>query len=152
MDLKLKRMHDTLHFDDATVIMLSSAGRSEDRRRAAELGVARCLTKPVTQSQLFNAIASRSARPWRSRDRSNRFTTAPSDFVPRRILLAEDGVVNQKVASELLTKRGHFVTLANNGQEALKALQDKDFDLILMDIQMPILDGFAATAAIREIE
>ena len=53
----LKRMHETPHFDNATVIMLSSAGRSEDKRRAAELGVARCLTKPVTQSQLFNAIS-----------------------------------------------------------------------------------------------
>ena len=148
----LKRMHETPHFDNATVIMLSSAGRSEDRRRAAELGVARCLTKPVTQSQLFNAIsqslgtAVSESRPFVSmHDR-------PSNFVSRRILLTEDGVVNQKVANELLTKRGHFVTIANNGQEALKALQDKEFDLILMDVQMPIMDGFAATAAIRENE
>ncbi len=83
----LKRMHETPHFDNATVIMLSSAGRSEDKRRAAELGVARCLTKPVTQSQLFNAIsqslgtAVAESRPFDSmHDR-------PGDFVPRRILL-----------------------------------------------------------------
>ena len=148
----LKLMHEIPHFDNTTVIMLSSAGRSEDRRRAAELGVARCLTKPVTQSQLFNAIsqslgtAVSESRPFVS------MNDRPSDFVPRRILLTEDGVVNQKVANELLTKRGHFVTIANNGQEALKVLQDKEFDLILMDVQMPIMDGFAATAAIRENE
>jgi CheY-like chemotaxis protein len=76
----------------------------------------------------------------------------PGDFVSRRILLAEDGVVNQKVASELLTKRGHHVTLANNGEEALKKFREREFDLILMDIQMPVMDGFAATAAIRESE
>jgi CheY-like chemotaxis protein/HPt (histidine-containing phosphotransfer) domain-containing protein len=72
--------------------------------------------------------------------------------VSRRILLAEDGVVNQKVASELLTKRGHQVTLANNGEEAVKKFNERDFDLILMDIQMPVMDGFAATAAIRQRE
>jgi two-component system, sensor histidine kinase and response regulator len=148
----LKRMHETPHFENTTVIMLSSAGRSEDKRRAAELGVARCLTKPVTQSQLFNSIAQSlgtavaDARPFVTiHDR-------PNDFVPRRILLTEDGVVNQKVACELLSKRGHSVTIANNGQEALKALKDQNFDLILMDIQMPIMDGFAATKAIRENE
>ena len=140
-------------FDQAAVIMLSSADRSEDKQRAARMGVARCLTKPVTQSQLFNAIAQSlgtavaDARPFDS-IHSDR----PGDFVPRRILLAEDGIVNQKVAVDLLTKRGHHVTLANNGQEALSALDEQDFDLILMDIQMPVMDGFAATAAIRKRE
>jgi CheY-like chemotaxis protein/HPt (histidine-containing phosphotransfer) domain-containing protein len=149
----VRQMHETTDFHDATVIMLSSAGRSEDKRRAADLGVARCLTKPVTQSQLFNAIALSlgtavgEARPSDSIQRDR-----PKDFAPRRILLAEDGVVNQKVAIELLSKRGHHVTLANNGQEALEALNEQAFDLILMDVQMPILDGLAATAAIRERE
>jgi signal transduction histidine kinase/DNA-binding response OmpR family regulator/HPt (histidine-containing phosphotransfer) domain-containing protein len=148
-----EQLRDFVGFDHATVIMLSSANRSEDNRRAAALGIARCLTKPVTQSQLFNAIsqslgtAVAEARPFDSIQPDRR-----ADFTSRRILLAEDGVVNQKVATELLTKRGHQVTLAVNGQEALAALERQPFDLILMDVQMPIMDGFAATAAIRERE
>ena len=148
-----ERMREVSDFDQATVIMLSSANRSEDKQRAARMGVARCLTKPVTQSQLFNAIAQSlgtavaDARPFDS-IQSDR----PGDFVPRRILLAEDGIVNQKVAVDLLTKRGHHVTLANNGKEALSALDKQDFDLVLMDIQMPVMDGYAATAAIRKRE
>jgi CheY-like chemotaxis protein/anti-sigma regulatory factor (Ser/Thr protein kinase) len=149
----IEQMRDVAGFDQATVIMLSSANRGADRERAARLGVARCLTKPVTQSQLFNAIAQSlgtavaEARPFDSiqSDRAG-------DFAPRRILLAEDGVVNQKVAIDLLTKRGHHVTLASNGQEALAALDKQDFDLVLMDIQMPVMDGYAATAAIRRRE
>ena len=73
-------------------------------------------------------------------------------FVPRTILLAEDGAVNRQVAVGLLEKRGHHVTAVDNGQRAVEAFRDKSFDLILMDVQMPVLDGFAATAAIRESE
>ena len=76
----------------------------------------------------------------------------PEDFVTRRILLAEDGVLNQRVAIDLLTKRGHQVTLATNGQEAVAVLEKQDFDLVLMDVQMPVMDGYAATAAIRKRE
>src|SRR4029079_9754643 len=107
----------------------------------------------VTQSQLFNAISqSLGTAVAELRTTGSIETRRAMDFVPRRILLAEDGIVNQKVAIELLTKRGHQVTLANNGQEALAALDKDAFDLILMDVQMPILDGFAATAAIRQRE
>jgi CheY-like chemotaxis protein/HPt (histidine-containing phosphotransfer) domain-containing protein len=148
----VERMLETTDLDDATVIMLSSAGRSKDKRRAAELGVARCLTKPVTQSQLFNAISQSLGTAVADTRPLETILDRPSDFTSRQILLAEDGVINQKVASELLTKRGHHVTLANNGEEALKKFHERDFDLILMDIQMPVLDGFAATAAIRKSE
>ena len=71
---------------------------------------------------------------------------------PRRILLAEDGLVNQRVAVELLTLRGHSVEVAANGIEVLEALERDSFDLILMDLQMPEMDGFEATAAIRAKE
>ena len=109
---------------DHAVVRRPQRGQTPRRR----LGVARCLTKPVTQSQLFNAIAQSlgtavaEARPFDS-IHSDR----PSDFAPRRILLAEDGVVNQKVAIELLTKRGHHVTLANNGKEALSDARQAGF-------------------------
>jgi two-component system sensor histidine kinase/response regulator len=69
-----------------------------------------------------------------------------------RILLAEDNAVSQKLAVRLLEKRGHSVTVAGNGKEALAALQADAFDLVLMDVQMPEMDGFEATAAIRELE
>jgi signal transduction histidine kinase/DNA-binding response OmpR family regulator/HPt (histidine-containing phosphotransfer) domain-containing protein len=148
-----EHLSDSADFNQATVILLSSAGRSEDNRRAASLGIARCLTKPVTQSQLFNAISqSLGTAVAISRPFDSIQTDRPADFTSRRILLAEDGVVNQKVATELLTKRGHQVTLAVNGQEALAALDKQPFDLILMDVQMPVMDGFATTAAIRKRE
>jgi signal transduction histidine kinase/DNA-binding response OmpR family regulator/HPt (histidine-containing phosphotransfer) domain-containing protein len=149
----VERMRAVADFDKATVIMLSSANRSEDKQRAARMGVARCLTKPVTQSQLFNAIAQALGTAVAEvHPRDTIQGDRPGDFAPRRILLAEDGVVNQKVAIDLLTKRGHHVTLAHNGKEALAALENQEFDLVLMDIQMPVMDGYAATAAIRQRE
>ncbi|HMF96328.1 MAG TPA: response regulator [Vicinamibacterales bacterium] len=76
----------------------------------------------------------------------------PESARPSRILVAEDNLVNQRVAAGLLSKRGHAVTVVSNGREALAALQHGAFDLVLMDVQMPDMDGFAATAAIREWE
>jgi two-component system sensor histidine kinase/response regulator len=69
-----------------------------------------------------------------------------------RVLVAEDNIVNQRVAERLLTKRGHLVTVVSNGREALAAVEHGAFDLVLMDVQMPDMDGFEATAAIREWE
>src|SRR4029079_15391766 len=69
-----------------------------------------------------------------------------------RLLLAEDNPVNQKLALRLLEKRGHSVVVASNGEEALKAIEQHAFDLLLMDVQMPVMDGFEATAAIRARE
>jgi CheY-like chemotaxis protein/HPt (histidine-containing phosphotransfer) domain-containing protein len=117
------------------------------------LSICRCIAKPVTQSILLNAITSAMGAARADECPQDELTADRCEhFVPRSILLAEDGVVNRQVAVGLLEKRGHHVTVVDNGQRAVEACRDKTFDLILMDVQMPVLDGFAATAAIRESE
>jgi len=136
-----------------TILMLSSAGRAEDLQRAAQCGVARCLTKPVAQSELLDAITNALGMATASDgQRDSIQADRPAEFTSRRILLAEDGLVNQKVAVKLLERRGHEVAVANTGEEALDALARDHFDLVLMDVQMPAMDGFEATVAIRERE
>jgi signal transduction histidine kinase/DNA-binding response OmpR family regulator/HPt (histidine-containing phosphotransfer) domain-containing protein len=135
------------------IIVLSSANRPEDKKHARTLGVECCMTKPVAQSDLLDSITSvmGTARVDEA-PIENLAGDRPCQFVSLKILLAEDGVVNRKVAVSLLEKRGHKVSAVENGQLAVDAFQTGDFDLILMDVQMPVLDGFAATAAIRELE
>ncbi len=135
------------------IIMLTSADRHGDKQMAKDLNVARCMTKPVTQSNLLNAvtIAVGIARVDESPTDSV-IARRDGEFTSRNILLAEDGVVNRQVAVSLLEKRGHTVIAVENGQLALDAMRENQFDLVLMDVQMPVLDGFDATAAIRELE
>jgi two-component system, sensor histidine kinase and response regulator len=137
----------------AAIIMLTSAGQLGDAARARELGVRQCLTKPVGLAELFETIARVLAAP------SAQAIAAAPPSAPElreskklRILLAEDNAVNQKVAARLLEKQGHSVTLAVNGLEALAALDHEKFDIVFMDVQMPEMDGFEATAAIRARE
>jgi signal transduction histidine kinase/CheY-like chemotaxis protein/HPt (histidine-containing phosphotransfer) domain-containing protein len=147
---RLRERRDAHHLP---IIMLSSAARPEDTLQANQLHICRSITKPVTQSILFNAISSALGTAQADTCTADDFAADRcEDFVPRRILLADDGVVNRAVAVGLLEKRGHHVTPVENGQRAVESLREKAFDLILMDVQMPVLDGFAATAAIRKLE
>jgi CheY-like chemotaxis protein len=153
---------------EAEVIMLTSAGQRGDGARCRELGVAAYLTKPVAQSELFECIVrvlstSRSGSAelvtrYTLREGNRPVAESPAPIAqptPRggkrtlRVLLAEDNVVNQMLATRLLEKQGHRVTVTTNGREALAALDHGQFDAILMDVQMPEMDGFEATAAIR---
>ena len=148
-----RRVRGDPQIKDVTIIVLSSIGRSERGGPPADLHVARILVKPVTQSELFTAIANSLASVPLAATPADTITgNRSADFAPRRILLAEDGMVNQKVAVSLLTKRGHHVTVVNNGQAAVEAVAQHSFDVLLMDIQMPVMDGFAATSAIRKWE
>ncbi len=139
-------------FAGCTLLMLSSAGQLEDAARCQELGIVRCLMKPVKQSDLRAAILRALGTTGEGSDASTSSYPALDGVRPRRILLADDGLVNQQVARGLLEVRGHRVTIANNGKEALAALNRQAFDLVLMDVQMPEMDGFETTAAIRERE
>ncbi|WDI43887.1 hybrid sensor histidine kinase/response regulator [Bremerella sp. P1] len=135
-----------------TIVMLSSADRPTDPDFARTLGVAKCITKPITQSMLLNGIASVMGTSRSDSVHGGKFLPESQRFIPRNILLAEDGVVNRKVAQSLLENRGHHVIAVENGQLAVDAYRSGTFDLILMDVQMPVLDGFAATEEIRRLE
>ncbi len=134
----------------AMIMMLSSAGHPSDRARCRELGVSAYLTKPVKQSDLLDTILTVLHPPREPVPRPQLLVSKSQRRL--HILLAEDNAINQRVALGILEKRGHAVVVAGNGKEALAALARETFDLILMDVQMPEMDGFEATKAIRERE
>ena len=136
-----------------TIILLTSGGQRGDAARCRDLGIAAYLTKPVTQAELWDAMVMTLGA----------ITSTPAAAVITRhtvqeqrqhlhVLLAEDNVVNQKLVMRMLEKWGHTVTVVSTGQEALTALAQQSFDLVLMDVQMPEMDGLEATAAIRAQE
>jgi CheY-like chemotaxis protein len=114
--------------------------------------VAQRLTKPIKQSELFGAIAEALGLSPPEQGVAEAPAAATPATRPLSILLAEDSLVNQRLAVGLLEKHGHRVTLANNGREALDQIEKRTFDVVLMDVQMPELDGLAATEQIRQRE
>jgi signal transduction histidine kinase/DNA-binding response OmpR family regulator/HPt (histidine-containing phosphotransfer) domain-containing protein len=136
------------------ILMVSStdsAGSMEPCRKTGEL---LCLTKPITESELLQGITEvLSSRPWRAPEPSV-VSLAPLPEPARKlhVLLAEDNQINQKVAVTLLEERGHTVIVANNGAEAVEAFPKEKYDPILMDVEMPEMDGLQATAKIRQME
>ncbi len=139
-----------------TIMMLTSNDERGDAERCRELGIAQCLTKPIGQSELLQSILLVLGQRAQVVAPSERSDSAAGNVARSlRILLAEDNPVNQGLAVRLLEKRGHAVIVANNGKEALEALEKTDFkgfDVVLMDVQMPEMDGFEATAVIRDRE
>ena len=152
------------------IMMLTSGEQRGDIARCRELGIAAYLTKPVRRAELRSSMqaalmgSSRSSGSSESSGSSGKSapaaTAAPSAALPvvmhprpeLNILLAEDNLVNQRVAMRILERAGHRVTIAVNGLEAIEKWSAHSFDLILMDVQMPELDGFQTSAAIRERE
>ena len=136
------------------IMMLTSIAQADGVERCSALGLSVYVIKPVSDSDLFDAMMSiRGARTEEPRlAMPAAVSLGNTSSRGLHILLAEDNAVNQEVAQQILQKRGHVVTIASNGREALKLVAQSDFDLILMDIQMPEMDGFQATAAIRERE
>jgi len=152
----IQRIRQSPGASAATIMMLTSAGHRGDAVRCQELGVAAYLMKPIRQSELREAIA----RVLGAREQKGAIALitryslhdAREPAASLRILLAEDNAVNQRLASRLLEKRGHSVVVAGDGREALEALERGNFDLVFMDVQMPVMDGLEATAAIRKKE
>jgi CheY-like chemotaxis protein len=136
----------------ATVMMLTSEGQRGHAARCRELGVASYLMKPVSQSELLDAIMTALGEPLAA---SAALITRHSLRESRRrlkLLLAEDNAINQTLAVRLLSKLGHEVTVAHNGIEAVQQWRDGSFDAILMDVDMPMMNGYEATQSIRRHE
>jgi signal transduction histidine kinase/CheY-like chemotaxis protein len=152
----VERIRRQPELSTATIMMLTSSGHRGDAERCEKLRVSAYLLKPIRQSELREAIA----RVLGAREQEGkiplitRFSLGDardgSDSL--RVLVTEDNPVNQRLIVRLLEKRGHRVALADNGRQALAALEKESFDLVLMDVQMPEMDGFEATSAIRTRE
>jgi signal transduction histidine kinase/CheY-like chemotaxis protein len=146
-------LHARPEYADVSVMILSSGPTAEHRARAEELHVASYLTKPVRQSTLFDAIAT-------ALGPAELLSTTPAAPLPEpapgarplQILLAEDNPVNQLTATTMFEKLGHAVVVANNGREAIDKINEQEFDIVFMDVQMPGMDGVTATGEIRKRE
>jgi two-component system sensor histidine kinase/response regulator len=138
----------------AMLVMLTSAGVSLDAALCRELGIVGYLVKPFRQLELLKAIRTVLGREVTQQARTPQITKKSVLRGPRslRILLAEDNPVNQVLAVRLLEREGHQVTVTNNGVEAIAAFENKAFDLVVMDVEMPEMNGLQATASIREQE
>ncbi|MDB5344975.1 MAG: hybrid sensor histidine kinase/response regulator [Schlesneria sp.] len=137
----------------AMIMMLTSADRSNDLSRCQELNISAYLVKPVKQSELLDSIVQAvGVNTAFAGSAVSSSTPGRTASVAKSILLAEDSLINQKLAIGLLERWGHRVTVASNGNEAVRLSDNEEFDLILMDVQMPELDGLDATREIRQRE
>jgi CheY-like chemotaxis protein/HPt (histidine-containing phosphotransfer) domain-containing protein len=149
-----KRIRDAEENAETTIMMLTSIDQQMSLARIRALGLTSYMVKPISQSDLFNAIQTAICPPGNEIGAP----AVPETVQPAmqgkslRFLLAEDNEVNQKLAVWILEKRGHSVTVAANGQEALDALAKEQFDVVLMDVQMPEMNGLEATRIIRQNE
>jgi signal transduction histidine kinase/DNA-binding response OmpR family regulator len=141
-----------LQLSDLPIIVLTSADDPADIQRCRELSVGVYLVKPVKQSEIFDAIAVALGYEEAFVQASDSATRPQVHLPPLKILLAEDSAVNQRLATVLLEKEGHSVHAVETGRQAVMASKDEEFDLVLMDVQMPDMDGLEATEVIRARE
>ena len=134
------------------IIMLASVGQRRDSARCRALGIGTYLTKPIRHSELRMALEAVLRQDADGGGRAKSEDPSPERQNALSILLVEDNAVNQQVTLRLLQRRGHSVRVANDGLEAVKLYSGGPFDVVLMDIQMPGMNGFEAAARIRELE
>ena len=140
---------------ETTVLMLTSGGQPGEANRCRQAGIAAYLLKPVLKADLLAAILAALSQSRTRRDENRALVTRHTlreSVRKMRILVAEDNAVNQAVIIRVLQKMGHTPVLAHNGKEALALASAEKFDVVFMDVQMPEMDGLAATGAIRESE
>jgi signal transduction histidine kinase/DNA-binding response OmpR family regulator len=136
---------------DIKLVLVSSAADPSGRERLKDRGVDAVLTKPLRQQILFECLARVFGTETAANSAAAASGTAAPTTRPLQVLLAEDNKINQQVARAILTKAGHTVAVANNGAEAVEAVSASSFEVVLMDIQMPVMDGVQATAVIRAL-
>ncbi len=141
-------------YGEPEILMATSSGKRGDAERCRDLGIGGYLLKPIKKDDFLDTVACLAGRKENKKDEVSLVTrhSIREDRQRLHVLLAEDNVVNQKVATRMLEKRGHNVTVVENGQEAVNALDKESFDLILMDAQMPVMGGEEATETIRNME
>jgi CheY-like chemotaxis protein len=152
-----KRIKDHTSLDKIPpIIMVTAYGREETMQQADQVGLEGFLLKPVSPSMLFDTIMQvfGKAVPDTSRvaQRKEQRTEAFKHFQGACVLLVEDNEINQQVAKEILEGEGLVVNIANNGQEAVNAVKENNYDAVLMDVQMPVMDGYSATREIRNLK
>ncbi len=155
-------VEDGLHFaesvqslvkrDRCPIIMISSGSSVIDANHCQKYGINRSMTKPIIASELLNEVLHQCGRAISVRPPQTPTVTVFPQVQPRRVLLVEDNEINRRVALGLLASRGHQAVVAVNGQQAVDMLSDQEFDVVLMDMQMPVMDGYEATAEIRRRE
>ena len=150
-----KIIKNDINLINTMLIMLSSFGKRGDVNRMKEIGFSAFLTKPTKGSQLYDCLLSVIQESRAEPDKRRivtRFSIAEDKKNKMRILVAEDNIPNQKLLFMMLTKMGYKVNIVNNGKEAIESLQHNKYDIVLMDVHMPEMDGFEATRIIREKE
>jgi CheY-like chemotaxis protein/HPt (histidine-containing phosphotransfer) domain-containing protein len=148
-----ERIQRTPHTAGTTLVMLTSGGQPGDVARCRELGVGSYLMKPIKQSDLLRAIGTALRLTSQCGPAAGKVPAPPRGrHRPLHVLLAEDNLVNQRLATRLLEKMGHTPVVVGDGREAIAALERQAFDLVLMDVEMPEVSGFEATGIIRAHE